>query len=112
MSLRTSLQRVPPYRARPINSIFCLVLLWCCVSTSTESAVAQEPTATDDEVLRVTTDLLLFPVRVRDKKGNRPNGLMENDLSLKDPDGVVSSVYFSPGVDRVAIVFALDQSGS
>ena len=73
---------------------------------------AQDQPVTDDEVLRVTTDLLLFPARVRDKNGKRPNGLTENDLALKDPDAVISSLYFSAGVDRVAMVFALDQSGS
>jgi Ca-activated chloride channel family protein len=75
--------------------------------------VGQErPAAEDDEVIRVSTDLLLFPARIRDKNGNRPLSLTEQDFSLKDPDGVVSSLYFSAGVDRVAIVFALDQSGS
>jgi Ca-activated chloride channel family protein len=33
-------------------------------------------------------------------------------LSLTDPDGVTSGLYFSAGVDRVALVFALDESGS
>lgn len=75
--------------------------------------VAQnQPATDDDEVLRVTTDLLLFPARIRDKKGQRPNGLTEQDLSLKDPDRVTSGVYLARGVDRVAMVFALDQSGS
>jgi Ca-activated chloride channel family protein len=31
---------------------------------------------------------------------------------LKDPDKVTSGVYLSAGVDRVALVFALDESGS
>ena len=65
-----------------------------------------------DDVVRVNTDLLLFPIRLKDK--NRPTitDFSEKDLSLKDPDGVTSGLYFSAGVDRVALVFALDQSGS
>lgn len=72
------------------------------------SAQAGKPD--DDEVLSVTTDLLLFTARIRNKHGAR--SLTEKDLSLKDEDQITSGLYFSPGVDRVAMVFALDQSGS
>jgi VWFA-related protein len=66
----------------------------------------------EDEVVRVNTDLLLFPVRIRDKKGQAVTGLSDQDLLLKDHDQVTTGVYFSPGADRVALMFALDQSGS
>jgi len=62
--------------------------------------------------LSVTTDLLLFPARIRNKQGGDARALTEKDLTLKDEDHITSGVYFSPGVDRVAMVFALDQSGS
>jgi Ca-activated chloride channel family protein len=39
-------------------------------------------------------------------------GLGQSDLALKDKDQVTAGLYFAPGADRVAIVFALDQSGS
>ena len=65
-----------------------------------------------DDVLRVSTDLLLFPIRVRDRYGHSVPGLAERDLSLKDEDRATSGLYFSPGADRVALMFALDQSGS
>lgn len=110
MSLQRSFRRVSPFSARSIQFIFCLVLFVCF--TAPGAIVAQNQTATDDEVLRVTTDLLLFPARVRDRNGKRPESLTEQHLTLKDPDGVVSSLYFSAGVDRIAMVFALDQSGS
>ena len=75
-----------------------------------QNSFGQEPQA-DDEVIRVNTDLLLFPIRVRDKR--RPERkLEEKDLSLKDDDGVTSGLYFAAGADRLALVFALDQSGS
>lgn len=111
MSPLRSLKRVFPFCARDIHLISCLTL-FVCFSASVAPVVAQDQSATDDEVLRVTTDLLLFPARVRDKSGKRPNGLNEKDFSLKDPDAVTSGLYFSAGVDRVAMVFALDQSGS
>ena len=111
MSPLRSPRRVFPFCARGINLISCLIL-FVCLSASAAPVVGQDQQATDDEVLRVATDLLLFPARVRDKNGKRPSGLTENDFILRDPDAVISSVYFSPGVDRVAMVFALDQSGS
>ena len=66
----------------------------------------------DSDVVRVNTDLLLFPVRIRDKHGQAVAGLTERDLSLKDQDRVTKGIYLSPGTDRVALIFALDQSGS
>jgi Ca-activated chloride channel family protein len=108
---RRPLQRVFPFCARGTDLIFWL-LVFIGFSVSAVPVVAQDPPATDDEVLRVSTDLLLFPARVRDKNGKRPNGLTEKELALKDPDAIISGLYFSAGVDRVAMVFALDQSGS
>ena len=85
-----------------------LSLLVCLSVVHTTTALAQD----DDDVIRVNTDLLLFPVRIRDKKGQAVAGLTEQDLSLKDQDQVTTGLYFSPGADRVALMFALDQSGS
>lgn len=111
MSPLRLLQRVFPFCARGTHLISWLIL-FVGFSASAVPVVAQDPPVTDDEVLRVSTDLLLFPARVRDKNGKRANGLTEKELALKDPDAVVSGLYFSAGVDRVAMVFALDQSGS
>lgn len=108
MSFLRSFHGAPRVRARFLTFIFCAALFGCI----SLPVAAQEQKPEEDEVLRVSTDLLLFTARARDKNGKRPDGLKEQDLSLKDPDGVVSSLYFSPGVDRVAIVFALDESGS
>ena len=88
-----------------------LALLLVCFYVNTTPAVAQQ-TTDEDEVVRVNTDLLLFPIRVRDKKGQAVAGLTDQDLLLKDQDQVTTGVYFSPGADRVALLFALDQSGS
>jgi len=89
-----------------ISFLACLV-----VAVPTTTALGQQSTD-DDDVVRVNTDLLLFPVRIRDKKGQAVEGLTEQDLSLKDQDGVTTGVYFARGADRVAMLFALDQSGS
>jgi Ca-activated chloride channel homolog len=89
----------------------CVVLAFLLVCLHATPVLAQQ-TVDEDEVVRVNTDLLLFPVRVRDKKGQAVPGLTEQDLLLKDQDQVTTGLYFSPGADRVALMFALDQSGS
>ena len=91
-------------------SVFGSIVIISC--SALPPGVAAQATQDDDEVLRVSTDLLLFPARVRDKNGKRPEGLTEHDFSVKDPDTITSGLYFSAGVDRVAMVFALDESGS
>ena len=73
---------------------------------------AQAPAPAMDDVVRVSTDLLLYPVRVRDKQGQAVTGLNERDLSLRDDDHATTALYFAAGADRLALVFALDQSGS
>lgn len=73
--------------------------------------MAQE-TGDEGDVVRVNTELLLFPIRIRDKKGQAVAGLTDADLTLTDPDQTTTGIYFSPGADRVALLFALDQSGS
>ena len=109
--------RDPQYPAfRPFFRIAGLRLLRFVALTSLLvclpiTTLAQE-TVDEDEVVRVNTELLLFPVRVRDKKGQAVPGLTEQDLLLKDQDQVTTGLYFTPGADRVALMFALDQSGS
>lgn len=70
----------------------------------------QEPD--EDEVLRISTDLLLFTIRVRTKGDASLDGLSHKELVLKDDDRITEGVYFYRGIDRVSLVFALDQSGS
>jgi len=89
-----------------------LPLLVCLsVAANFTTALAQQ-TGDDEDVIRVNTDLLLFPVRIRDKKGLAVAGLTDQDLSLKDQDQVTTGLYFAKGAARVALLFALDQSGS
>jgi Ca-activated chloride channel family protein len=54
----------------------------------------------------------VFPIRVKDKRGKATLPLTERELLLKDPDRVTTGMFLYPGADRVALVFALDQSGS
>jgi Ca-activated chloride channel family protein len=88
-----------------------LLLLGICLLIATVPAKAQTPTS-DDDVIRVSTDLLLFPIRIRDKQKQAVRGLSRKDLLLKDDDHATSDLMFQAGAERVAMVFALDQSGS
>lgn len=90
-------------------ALICLFVCLLLVPAS-NTVFAQE--TDEDDVVRVSTDLLLFPVRIRDKKGQAVAGLTDQDLLLKDADQATTGIYFSPGADRVALMFALDQSGS
>jgi VWFA-related protein len=108
-----SLTSTPPFTCDfhlVLARLFLLLLV--SVSAFVVPLNAQNPTEDDPEVLRVETDLLLFPIRVRDKGKNDVSALTQEQLSLTDKDRVISSVYLSHGIDRVALVFALDQSGS
>lgn len=91
-------------------ALFTCTLLAIAASLPVKS-LAQD-TSEHDDIISVSTDLLLFPIRVRDKRGQGVRGLEQSDLALKDKDQVTAGLYFVPGADRVAIVFALDQSGS
>ena len=101
----------PFFRIAGLRLLRCFALASLLVCLHATPVLAQQ-TVDEDEVVRVNTDLLLFPVRVRDKKGQAVPGLTEQDLLLKDQDQVTTGLYFTPGADRVALMFALDQSGS
>ena len=96
-------------KPRLLSSRILLRLITITLALCPCSLKAQEQ---NDDVIKVSTDLLLFPIRVRDKRGQTVPGLTERDLSVKDDDRIISGLYLSPGADRVALMFALDQSGS
>jgi Ca-activated chloride channel homolog len=74
---------------------------------------AQEPTPDEgDEIVRVRTDLLTVPFFVTDARGRRVGGLAEADFTVRDDGRPVKVEYFASGTERVALLFALDSSGS
>lgn len=88
-----------------------VLLLLALIALPSPFLKAQEP-STHDEVVRVNTDLFVIPIRVRDKRGLAAAPLTERDLLLKDKDHFTAGLTLYHGADRVALVFALDQSGS
>ena len=93
-----------------ISPISRFIFLFAIIILLSGGVAAQE--TSDDEVVRVSTDLTVFPIRVRDKSGRSIAGLTPNDFQLRDVDQISSSFYLATGADRVALVFLLDQSGS
>jgi Ca-activated chloride channel family protein len=109
---RTSGAVCATWVSKPFTLLFFLLIITLLQFVKlTGRAQTQEP-VTDDDIVRVSTDLLLFPVRIRDKKGRAVPGLTEASVSLRDPDKVTTGLYFLPGADHVALLFALDRSGS
>ena len=78
---------------------------------ATSYCAAQDPAESID-ILRVSTDLLVFPIRVTDKNRRAVPQVSRTDFLLTDRDGVSSGFYFAAGAGRIALLFALDESGS
>lgn len=117
--LQPSIKPKSSFRASPLaffvcspRNFICIACIFLIVGSFSQELLAQESQLSDEDTVRVNTDLLLFPVRVRSKSGQAETELTDRDLTLTDKDQVTAGLYFLPGADRVALVFALDQSGS
>src|ERR1044072_2335688 len=103
---------IPSTTSAAVLRLFLLSCLACLLIPLIGPARFQAQQQTnDDEVLRVSTDLLIFPIRVRDARRS-PGVLSERDLVISDKDHATGGFYLYQGADRVALIFALDQSGS
>src|SRR2546428_13811010 len=72
--------------------------------------MAQEPA--QEDIIRVRTDLVAVPVIVTDSRGRRVPDLKREDFVLTDDNRAAKIGYFASGAERVALLFALDVSGS
>jgi VWFA-related protein len=73
---------------------------------------AQTNAPSDDEVVHVRTDLITVPVVVTDAHNQRVADLTQADFALSNDGRAVPINYFAIGSTRVALLFALDASGS
>jgi Ca-activated chloride channel family protein len=91
-----------------------LLLVICIVLVSAISVFSQN---TDDDVVRVDTDLVSFEVTVTDKHGKLVPNLRREDFRVFE-DGVERSIEFFQPLRKsderrpLSVVFALDVSGS
>ena len=98
-------QRGPQFPLRLVTAVILVTLL---TASFVNKATAQEP----DDIVRIRTDLVTIPLVVTDSRGHRIPNLTKDDFVLTDYDRIAKIDYFASGTDRVALLFALDASGS
>ncbi|MGH9902155.1 MAG: VWA domain-containing protein [Pyrinomonadaceae bacterium] len=82
------------------------------LSPGAETFAQSAETTSEEEVIRVETNLVTVPVFVTDGRGRRIAGLTKSAFGVRDEGASVEVAYFAAGTDRVALVFLLDASGS
>lgn len=98
---------------RPLFFYASSFLLLLLLAASRPLVSAQEAAPNEaDEVVRVRTDLLTVPFFVTDGRGRRVGRLTQSDFTVRDNGRPVAVEYFAAGTERVALLFALDSSGS
>jgi Ca-activated chloride channel family protein len=96
-----------------LRQVLTLALLSCACAPAARAQ--DQPTATqgaDDEVLTVRTDIITLPVFVGDSHARRVGSLAASDFVARIDGRPAEIRYFAAGTARVALVFALDASGS
>jgi Ca-activated chloride channel family protein len=98
-------QRGPQFLLRLVTAVIVVIL---SAASSLNKVKSQEP----DDVVRIRTDLVTVPLTVTDPRGRRIPNLKREDFVLTDYDSTAKIDYFASGTERVALLFALDTSGS
>ncbi|HEV2765440.1 MAG TPA: VWA domain-containing protein [Pyrinomonadaceae bacterium] len=88
------------------------LLLVAFFSFAFNCQILAQQEVTDEEVVRVETNLVAVPVYVTDSDGRRVYDLTREEFGLTDEGRPVAVSYFAAGAERVALVFLLDASGS
>lgn len=92
---------------RPLFFLYAALLFLLASTVS-----AQETTVPEGDVVRVRTDLVLVPAFVTDTHDRRISGLRQTDFAVRDNGQTMKVEHFATGTEHVALVFALDASGS
>ncbi|MGE3468410.1 MAG: VWA domain-containing protein [Pyrinomonadaceae bacterium] len=96
-----------------VSSFFALLFL-ATFSLSAQSPPAAQPTSSppEDEIIRVTTDLVTTPVSVLDRNGRFIAGLKQKDFQIYE-NGVLQKVtYFQSQEQPFTVVLMIDISPS
>jgi Ca-activated chloride channel family protein len=101
-----------------MRKIFMLSLLSTMLMSAqdlqaqTPASVANKPSATDDDVVRVDTNLVTVLASVVDRTGRYVSNLSKGDFRIYE-DGVEQEIaYFAPVEQPFTIAFLIDVSGS
>jgi Ca-activated chloride channel family protein len=111
MAITAALDRKNPFPLAAVVSLLLSSISIYVTFVSSPICVFSQESA-EDEVERVRTDLVTIPAFVTDSKGRRVLGLSANDFEVRDEGSVVKIAFFATGTDNVALMFALDASGS
>lgn len=114
VNLRRTSHALRPARTPPAlrtRLTLCFALLTFTLAPALAHAQTP-PSAADDEVLSVRTDLITVTCFITDSHNHRVGGLAASDFQVRDNGRPAPVSYFASGVSRVALVFALDASGS
>jgi Ca-activated chloride channel family protein len=102
----------PALSARAL-SFFFLSLTLLTHLTARDAAAQDVPAEpSDEEVVRINTNLVTVPIYVTDSRRRRVSGLHAEDFELHADGRRVEITYFAAGAERVALLFLLDASGS
>jgi Ca-activated chloride channel family protein len=93
-------------------TLLVIIVLSLCAIKGSGVARAQGEGPPVDDIIRVRTDLVAIPVVVMDRQNRRVPGLSREEFAVSDNGRSVNLDYFATGTDRVAVVFAIDASGS
>lgn len=97
----------PQTKRRPRLTL-CLIASVSLLVFSSIVAAQEEPV----DVIRVRTDLVAVPVTVFDSKRRHVPNLKAEDFLLTDEGRKAKIDYFASGAEHVALLFAIDASGS
>src|SRR4051812_11723591 len=111
-SARSALSVLRPRLLFFLHASLLILLAAPRLCVSAQQQEQQQPASPEEDVLRVRTDLLTVPFFVMDSRGRRVGGLTQADFSVRDDGRPVTVEYFAAGTERVALLFALDSSGS
>ena len=98
-----------PHTKRGPRFTFCLIVSMSLLGWSSLTAAQEQEPA---DVIRVRTDLVAIPVTVTDTQGHRISDLKMDDFVLTDDGRQAKIDYFASGAEHVALLFAIDASGS
>lgn len=101
-----------PAAAPSRRTFIWLAIALLGLSARAEAQTPQPTPPADEEVLTVRTDFVTIPVYVTDSHRRRVSGLTAQDFLVRDDGRPTKLSYFAAGTARVALLFALDASGS
>lgn len=106
------LRALPHTASRPALARSHFYLTFVIITFLLALCVSHVRAQTDDEIIEVRTNLVTVPIIVTDRRRQPVAGLTVADFTLFTDDTPVQPALFTAGVERLALAFVLDASGS